>query len=129
MKKELSPGTNDEQRTDADFSTSASVEANPMLAAVDSKNIGHVLMDSLVGRKIRVFKKEYEDYEYKEYDSKPKFNYMNGFIGFGYESVICEIVELIIKDTKEYRIKLIMSDNGKLATLSVRLSDILQFVQ
>lgn len=33
MKKEHQAGTNDEQRTAADFSTSASVEANPMLSA------------------------------------------------------------------------------------------------
>ena len=34
MKKELQDGTKDEQRIDADNSTSASVEANPMLPTV-----------------------------------------------------------------------------------------------
>lgn len=36
MKKEFQAGTEDEQRTAADKSTSASVEANPMLPAVPS---------------------------------------------------------------------------------------------
>jgi hypothetical protein len=39
MKRELSAGTEEQQRTDADDSTSSSVEANPMLSAVYGRKI------------------------------------------------------------------------------------------
>ena len=123
-----SAGTKDESSTTADNSTSASVEANPMLSEVYSKTLQQVLIDSLVGKRIKLFRKEYEEYEYREYDDKPKFHYENSFFGCNYESVVCEIVDIIIKDTKEYRIKLIMNDNGKMAMISFRLTEILQLV-
>jgi len=49
MKKELSAGTKDEKRTTADFSTSASVEATPMLCvrAVEvAKELYHKYYDT-----------------------------------------------------------------------------------
>lgn len=44
MKKEFQAGTADEQRTDADFSTSTSVEASPMLSAALSRMEGNKLI-------------------------------------------------------------------------------------
>lgn len=103
--------------------------SNEMLAAVDSKTIEQLILDTLVGKKIKCFKREYLDFEYDKCDQRPKFNYDTFFHGEGCESVVCEIMDVKIKDTKEYKIRLIMSDNGVFADLRVRLSEVLQFIK
>jgi hypothetical protein len=57
MKKELSAGTKDQQRTDADNGTSASVEASPMLsAALSDIDKGNILISEFDGRKFYAYK-------------------------------------------------------------------------
>lgn len=98
MKKELSAGTTAQQRTDADVSTSASVEANPMLAEVpvglndlacaiyernvekgfyeNSKNIGEMLclIHSEVSEALEADRKE-------KYSAGVIMNVVNGWVG------------------------------------------------
>ena len=102
---------------------------NTVLGAVNSKSIKQVLTDMLVGKKMRVWKREYKEHEYDKHDIKPKFNYDTFFFGDGQESVICEIVDLQIKEVKDYSIRLILNDNGEHASLrGLKLSTCLQFV-
>jgi hypothetical protein len=104
-------------------------DANTVLGAVNSKSIKQVLTDMLVGKTIRIWKREYKEYEYGLYDVKPQFNYDIFFFGDGQESVICEIVDLQIKETQNYSIRLILNDNGEHASLiGLKLSTCLQFV-
>ena len=104
-------------------------DAPPVLGAVNSKSIKQVLTDMLVGKKMRVWKREYKEHEYDKYDIKPKYNYDTFFFGDGQESVICEIVDLQIKEVKDYSIRLILNDNGEHASLrGLKLSTCLQFV-
>ena len=62
MKKELQAGTADKQRTAADNSTSASVEANPMLSAALSVEEGNKLIGEFMNHP---FIKKWKRYNYK----------------------------------------------------------------
>ena len=96
---------------------------------VNSKSIKQVLTDALVGKKMRVWRSEYKEYEYEKYDVKPKFNYDTFFSGDGQESVICEIVDLQLEDVQNYSIRLILNDDGGHASLRwLQLSTCLQLV-
>lgn len=58
---ELLAGTKDEQRTAADFSTSASVEASPMLAEV-RLSMEEILRDSV--RRKATYQVQFADYDF-----------------------------------------------------------------
>ena len=81
-----------------------------------------IMSDSLVGKKVRLWR-EPDEYA-KKYESK--FRYSNRFVYP--ESVICEIMEVVFKDTVNYTMKLIISDDGSYGVLNCRISMDLQIV-
>ena len=91
------------------------------MAKQNFKSIQHLLMDLLIGKSIEVWKET--DSKFSDY-----FRYSLSF-SEGLEKTEVEIVGLVVKDTKDYTIKIEVSDKGAFGQIHrVKLSDCLAFV-
>ena len=92
----------------------------------DSKSFQHILSDALIGKRVRVYKIEYKDYEYEKYDTKPLYRYENT-LNDG-ECLALEISEVRISPVKDRRVSLILSDNGTFARMTLTLSETIHLI-
>jgi hypothetical protein len=80
----------------------------------NNKTIGQVLADNLVGRKIRVFRRKNSSYTEGDIMT-PKYHYETNYYSIEngtVDSAICEIMEVHTKNILDYRIVLVIADDG-----------------
>lgn len=70
-----SAGTKDEQRTEADFSTSASVEASPMLSAALSVEDANILIAKFMGFVVKDFGAAFIRYTFSDNEDAPYYDW------------------------------------------------------
>ena len=80
---------------------------------VNTKTLEHILSDAIVGRKIRVWKKN-DQYDFS-FDSNA-------------EEAICEIISVTAQHSANAGIRLTLNDNGERGSVRLKIYNTLQFV-